>query len=283
MPSRHGWKSRRAASPAPLRPQLTVHPFSASLMRYLAPSFPPQAMSLLLRKIYRRLVPRKPRIHPFDRLHGVDTSGLIDHSLLGSGHSHDQHNTAYWGTAPSLMRQILTRWEDSLAGTSHACRDYTLLDIGCGKGRVIMLASGRPFHRITGVELDPGLARIAATNLTRWKQHPRPCMDLEALHADALEIPLPETPVLIYLFNPFGAPVMQLLLERLQHLSKTRSTPIDILYTHPLQAELFKEIPGMRLLWEDTINFSPEDASADIFKATTERCNLYRLSPPPRL
>ena len=238
-------------------------------------------MSPLLRKIYRRLVPRKPHVHPFDRLHGVDTSGLIDHSLLGSGHSHDQHNTAYWGTAPSLMREILARWEESLAGTPYTCRDYTLFDIGCGKGRVVMLASGKPFRRITGVELNPGLAATAAANLTRWKQKPHPCMELEALHADALEIPLPETPVLIYLFNPFGAPVMQLLLDRLQNLSKTRTTPIDILYTHPLQADVFNTIPNLRLLWQDTITFSPEDAAADLFKATTEPCHLYRLSPSP--
>src|ERR1700678_2550251 len=51
-----------------------------------------------------------PRVHPFDRRYGVDTSGLIGGDELRSGHRHDVFNTAYYGMAPSRFRQVMERW-----------------------------------------------------------------------------------------------------------------------------------------------------------------------------
>ncbi len=96
-------------------------------------------------------------IHPFDLRHGVDTSGLLFCDQLASGHAHDDHINAYWGTPPSGFQGILDHWQQALAGTPYTIEDYTLVDIGCGKGRVVLLASDLPFQRIVGVELNPTL------------------------------------------------------------------------------------------------------------------------------
>ena len=63
-----------------------------------------------------RLVPARPRdllqlsdfpIHPFDQMHGVDTSGLVPASKLVTGHPNDEHVTAYYGVAPSILRALI--------------------------------------------------------------------------------------------------------------------------------------------------------------------------------
>lgn len=39
----------------------------------------------------------------------------------------------------------------------------TFVDIGCGKGRALLVASGLPFHRLVGLEIDPSLVDTART------------------------------------------------------------------------------------------------------------------------
>ena len=41
--------------------------------------------------------------HPFDVQNHVQTSGLVAGRHLGTGHEHDEHNTAYYGIAPSVF------------------------------------------------------------------------------------------------------------------------------------------------------------------------------------
>lgn len=229
----------------------------------------------LLARLYRRLV--RPRVppHPFDLANGTDTGGLIPTQRTAHPHA-----TAYWGTAPSLLRGSLARWSESLAGTPYSISDYTFIDLGCGKGRVLLLASELPFHRILGLELDPALVATCRRNLALWARAEHPGRTIEVLHANAVELNLPHDPVVLYLFNPFDAHLIAQLVARLATLLPTRTHPVDILYTRPDHAALFEAIPAIQTLWQGEIPFTPEDTAADIFHTTQQQCFLYRLRPP---
>lgn len=231
----------------------------------------------IIRKLYRRAFPIKIPTHPFDLQYGVNTSGFLTPRKLASGHPHDSHITAYWGTAPSLLNGAVCHWIATLPATL-AIEDYTFIDIGCGKGRAVMLASEFPFRRVIGIELNPALTEIARQNLVRWQLSPHPCASLEILNLDALAIPLPRSPTLIYLFNPFDAHVTELLLDRIRELSIDRSSPIDVIYARPEYANLFRRIPNMQLLWDGEIPFTPEETSADFVRTLRQDCHIYRLA-----
>src|SRR5277367_4507445 len=100
-----------------------------------------------------------PQLHPFDERYGVDTSGLIGGGELRSGHRNDVFNTAYYGMAPSRFQRLMEYWvaDESHAGIEH----YSFVDLGCGKGRAVMMASEFGFREVVGVELHAPLARIA--------------------------------------------------------------------------------------------------------------------------
>ena len=97
----------------------------------------------------RTLWRREPR-HPFDVAYGMDTSGLIYADRLPSGHENDRYSEGYYGTAPSLFIGAISLWMSGLApaaqgtrgqwdeGTGELLEDYTFVDLGCGKGRVVM-------------------------------------------------------------------------------------------------------------------------------------------------
>jgi hypothetical protein len=227
--------------------------------------------------LYRLAFPLRIPTHHFDLQHGVDTGGLFHSLKLSSGQANDAHITAYYGSAPSSFRAAVTLWQQTLAGTPYSIAEYTFIDIGSGKGRVVMMASDFPFRRILGVELNPKLTAVARENLAKWNASPHPCTDLTVLHADALSVPIPDSPALLYLFYPFDEHVMRLLLDRLFALSQTRTAPLDIVGIVPYPSELFDVFPGMTLVWAGDIPLAPEDTAVDFFNCTGQYTRIYRL------
>jgi len=228
----------------------------------------------VLRRLLRPKGAAKPAVHPFDEQYGTETSGLISGGALSSGHGHDQFSTAYYGVAPSRMRDALARW--STTPGTRSVEDYAFVDIGSGKGRAMMLASELPFREVVGVELNAGLAKVAENNLKLWKEQGSAVSSMRQMHGDALAVDLPAGPLLIFLYNPFHAAIMRQLLQRLDTLVEERLGEIDVLYVVPQQEAVFTEFPNFELLWSDKIWMSEDDAAADLVSSPDERCSLYR-------
>ena len=140
-----------------------------------------------------------------------------------------------------------------------------------------MMASEFPFRCILGVELNPDLTTIAQANLAKWAATPHACSDLQVLNADALSIPLPDSPTLLYLYNPFDEHVLQPFLDRLSAASQTRSAPIDLMYVRAEHAHLVEAVPGMALLWAGDVPLAPEDTAVDAFQTRQQDAKIYRL------
>ena len=223
--------------------------------------------------------------HPFDLEFGVRTSGLVAGRHLGSGHRHDRHITAYFAVAPSLFHNMIQRWR--------RCRPqapldaYTFIDLGAGMGRALLLASGYPFRGVAGVELHPTLARIARNNLAIWRGAGRALVPTRVYCRDAAEYPLPKSPCVVFLFNPFGAPVLRRVLRAWSRTLVRRAEPLDILYVNNEQEGVLARAPGFERLFRGPIRRSHTDAVTDrtILKrqpgaeyAATgwEDCSIYR-------
>lgn len=213
--------------------------------------------------------------HPFDLAHGVDTSGLLYMDQLVTGHPHDRFSEGYYATAPSLFRGALSLWARTLNG--YSVDDYAFIDLGCGKGRVLMMASEYPFRSITGVELNPALVESARTNLRQWMRSPRACQDVSAMPGDVLEAPLPESPIVLFLFNAFERELVRTLLDRLQDRASRRRVPIDLIYVHPEHDDLVSAAPRVETILNEQILFSAEDAAADAFQVNFDQCCIYRI------
>jgi hypothetical protein len=216
----------------------------------------------------------KPSVHPFDERYGVDTSGLIGGGDLRSGHRHDVFNTAYFGIAPSRFRWAIERW---IADDSHApIERYSFLDIGCGKGRAVIMASEFTFQQAIGVELHASLAEIAKTNTKAWKATGRALCPVSILCQDATEFVFPQGACLLYLFNPFAAPVLKRLIERIEADFFDRPGMLDLIYFIPQSEKLLQAHPGFELLWTGTIPTSQEDMEADWVASVEDLCSVYR-------
>lgn len=221
----------------------------------------------------------KPLPHPFDLRYGVDTGGLIGGGDLRTGHKNDVFNTAYYGMAPSRFSRVMADW---LSDTSHpAAAEYSFVDLGCGKGRAVMMASELPLRQVIGVELNASLAETAEENVAKWTAAGRAVCPIRIVCQDATEFHLPDGPCLLYLFNPFAAPVVKRLIERIEADFATRPGLLDLIYFNPEASSLLDAHQGFELLWTGTVALSQEDAEADYVASPDDLCSIYRWIGTP--
>ncbi len=217
--------------------------------------------------------PTQPH-HPFDRRYGTDTGGFIPGPELRTGHPHDAFNTAYYGMAPSRFQAAVEHWIPRALHPAPAA--YSFIDLGCGKGRALMLATALPFRQAIGVELHPALARIADANLALWSRTQPALCPVTILCQDAAGFLFPPGPCLLYLFHPFTAPVLRKVIARIEAQFAHRPGSLDILYFNPESADLFAAHSGFELLWTGPLPASEEDTAADPLLSPNDLCSLIR-------
>ena len=83
-------------------------------------------------------------------------------------------------------------------------RDIAFVDLGCGKGRVLVLAAEYGFRRVIGVELAPEVYEAAKCNLERCAPYLPAATAVELVHDDATLWAAPDDAGMFFLFNPFG-------------------------------------------------------------------------------
>ncbi len=211
--------------------------------------------------------------YPFDVQYGVDTAGLVWGESLDRPSSEEAAYwaTGYYGISPSAFTAAL---ECLRLDWSR----FTFVDVGCGKGRALLLALRFPFRRALGIELSPALASIAQSNLNRfaapWRQTTVPA---EAITGDATLSPVPEGPVVFFLYHPFAAPVMKRFLAHVVEAAEDHAREIYLLYANPELAALVASTPGVEWLWKQTFALTPEEGAADRFGSHGEQFGAYRV------
>jgi SAM-dependent methyltransferase len=137
----------------------------------------------------------------WDRKYNVDTSGQID--LINIDVVGPNKDSGYSSVSTSPNAYAF------LSGFFPAeWKRYTFVDVGCGKGRVLMLAALQGFDSIVGIEFAPLICQIAEQNLARFSGR-RPAK-WSVVNADATTTDLPAgVPLLIYSFNPFKAEIWE--------------------------------------------------------------------------
>ena len=112
--------------------------------------------------------------------------------------------------------------------------DDVFVDLGSGKGRVVLMAAMHPFKRVIGVELSAKLNTIARTNVERTIQRLR-CQDVELVLADAAEYELPDDVTVVFLNNPFGRGPFEAVIRGLTASQERRPRTLRILYVAPYE------------------------------------------------
>ena len=164
----------------------------------------------------------------FDQEHGVDTSGQIP---------------LYNLTVESPNAVFGIKYQPSSSGSFKAAikvlpiqpEECCFVDLGAGKGRVLLFASAYPFKRLIGVEFARELVEIARRNL-------RSCDRAEIVYADAAEYDFPDEDLVVYMYNPFGKPVMEKVISRLSKAAESKpERRVYVIYHDPRELEIIQK------------------------------------------
>jgi SAM-dependent methyltransferase len=110
----------------------------------------------------------------------------------------------------------------------------SFLDLGSGKGRAVLVASRFPFTRVVGIERRPTLHAIAQRNAIAYQRIAGPGSPVHFLCGDVVDHPFPEGPLVVWMFNPFGAEVVAAVARRLE------GREVHILYAWPRQVTILQ-------------------------------------------
>ena len=159
---------------------------------------------------------------PFDLEHHIETSQRVHASDLRV-RSHNWMDGANYDPAP-----VKLIWE-SIAALPINPAEFTFIDFGSGKGRVLLVASEFPFARIIGVEYAPELHQAACRNLQSYRSQTQKCGRIESICQDMTTFHFPQGPLVLFFYNPALASVMRTMAARIAQLSQ----PCWIVYANP--------------------------------------------------
>jgi SAM-dependent methyltransferase len=111
----------------------------------------------------------------------------------------------------------------------------TFVDLGAGMGRVVLLAARRPFRAVIGVEISPALVEVARENVAEARDDLRVARDVRIVRADASSYRFPRGNLVVYLYNPFDATVLDSVLIALGNADPRDD--VVLLYHTPLQRD----------------------------------------------
>jgi SAM-dependent methyltransferase len=160
----------------------------------------------------------------FDERFGVDTAGVVRLESLTVHGPHRDLAHKYQATEPEVFRRMVT-------SLPIRCEDFVFVDIGSGKGRVLLMASDLPFKRIVGVEFSEALHKIARRNIESYSSPSQRCAAVETICMDAAEYDPPDDPLVLYFYNPFLEPVMYAVMTRVAASLRRTPRPAYVLVT----------------------------------------------------
>lgn len=158
-----------------------------------------------------------------DRVYGISTGA----DIRTEAHNDNFH---YQGASYTLLEALFKNLKTQYP-------DYTVYDIGCGKGRALFVAEKMGFDSLIGIDINNALVKVAEKNLETY-QHKRVDSRFTFLVQNALSLNIPNTPSIFFLFNPFSAKVLKPFLQRMKDEAKA---PCVVVYLNPLYESCFTE------------------------------------------
>lgn len=165
----------------------------------------------------------------FDWRYGVDTVTRDDLADLPPELATRAFAVPYTASRVRAVRECLARLRPDPAGT--------LCDVGCGKGRVLLLAAEYGFRRAVGVELSASLCAKARENARRYLARTGCATEIEVLENDAGSHEFRGDENLVFLFNPFTRQVLERVLDNLERSLAETPRPLHLVYNNPVEQE----------------------------------------------
>jgi len=161
---------------------------------------------------------------------------------------------------------------ERLAGSGYFSKRNTLLDYGCGKGRVDFFLAYQTKCRSIGIEYNERLYTRAMQNKANAVAGGRVSLTL----VDATEYAVPASVDRVFFFNPFSVDILRIVMDHLQ--ASYQQTPREMLLFFYYPSVFYRQY----LAAESRLSLLTEIFCGDLFKESDgrEEVLVYQFSCP---
>lgn len=171
-----------------------------------------------------------------DRRYGIETSTEVRLASLGLDHPDRV------GYEPSGWRDLCRVIRRAEIGPGDV-----FIDLGSGKGRVVLAAARYPFRRVIGVEVSSAMNEVAARNVEA-RRAKLTCQDIHLETADVATYRIPDDVTVAYIYNAFGGGVFQAVVDELLASVERAPRRIVLIYRTALEHERLLATGRFRLV-----------------------------------
>jgi SAM-dependent methyltransferase len=145
----------------------------------------------------------------FDTKYQVDTQAPVAVADLETTAPGAKFANRYQGTPIAPLHRIIRRLNIDR-------QRYTFIDLGSGKGRVLLVAAQYPFKSVVGVEFSKTLHEIAVTNIQKFMRAGASCTTVTSINCDAGQFDFSDIgDKIVFCYNPFAADLMVRVLDQM--------------------------------------------------------------------
>ncbi|MDT0593856.1 class I SAM-dependent methyltransferase [Glaciecola petra] len=171
--------------------------------------------------------------HLFDLMNGTDTHSWIQKEDFIERPDNFEHGVLYMSSWTSVIRDSLSYLLDN---AQLAVTDIALIDIGCGKGKVLCvwnkLLKKHPDIPIIGLDYSQSLLNICTRNIKKLR-----AVNTRLFNEDAttMDFSFDRNINVYYLYNPFDNKILQ------QFIKNINNKPCYVIYNNPVHKKTFTE------------------------------------------
>ena len=137
----------------------------------------------------------------FDIKYKTDTSEIVRLQDLDTTDEEKKHGAWYQATRIRHFRYLM-----KALGLPEGS---VFVDLGSGKGRVLLIASNYNFKRVVGLEISSQLCEIARKNVESYEKKLRKSFPIEVVESDVLQYTMRDDEDVFYFYMPFDSFIME--------------------------------------------------------------------------
>jgi SAM-dependent methyltransferase len=166
-----------------------------------------------------------------EKKYAIRTSQLNDLTKLKVKGNNKKHAEIYQGTNYFLLENVLSYLQN-------IGRNNSIIDFGCGKGRVLAVAAFYGFNKITGIDFSEELCNEARSNISPIRLR-FPEKTFNVIHINAVDFKIEDDVTVFFFFNPFNEIVLMEVIDNMLLSIKKNKRIIYVAYINPRYRQLF--------------------------------------------
>jgi hypothetical protein len=176
----------------------------------------------------------------FDFRYDAHTRSTVTLDRLSISGNNRTHGNRYEPARVAPLRMLFQEIRQLLP------TDQKLVDLGSGKGRVLLVAAESGFARATGVEFAAELCEQARTNCLSYIRKTGATTELVVVESDVTSYNIRPDDNVFFLFNPFDETVLYRVLDNILVSHRNHPRPLLVCFYNTPASALVLERPEFR-------------------------------------